>query len=135
MTESQLDALTEPLAMNCHTATAGWRIREIFRWVKNQPPLSRQEANHRFHSPCQEKLDDSPLLQPVCKTWRLSGAIGTEFWAGGFRSLECPRLEGLNSLFQAARARARGDGNTATFLSMMYLIAASIEIFIRFHTF
>ena len=34
------------------------------------------------------------------------------------------RLEGLNGLFQAARARARGYRNTETFMTMIYLIAS-----------
>jgi transposase len=37
------------------------------------------------------------------------------------------RMEGLNSLFQAARARARGYRNTQTFSTMIYLIAAPIR--------
>ena len=41
------------------------------------------------------------------------------------------RLEGLNSLFQAARARARGYRNTATFITMIYLIAAPIDILLK----
>jgi len=36
------------------------------------------------------------------------------------------RLEGLNGLFQAARSRARGYRNIATFITMIYLIAAPI---------
>jgi transposase len=36
------------------------------------------------------------------------------------------RLEGLNGLFQAARARARGYRNTKTFIAMIYLIAAPL---------
>jgi transposase len=38
------------------------------------------------------------------------------------------RLEGFNSLFQAARARAQGDRNVAYFITMVYLIAALIQI-------
>jgi len=37
------------------------------------------------------------------------------------------RLEGLNSLFQAAKARARGYRNTDTFVTMIYLIGAPIK--------
>ena len=37
---------------------------------------------------------------------------------------EGARLEGLNGLFQAARARARGYRNTETFMTMIYLIAS-----------
>ncbi len=36
------------------------------------------------------------------------------------------RMEGLNGLFQAARARARGYRNTATFITMIHLIAAPL---------
>ena len=36
------------------------------------------------------------------------------------------RLEGMNGLFQAARARARGYRNTSTFMTMIYLIGAPL---------
>ena len=36
------------------------------------------------------------------------------------------RLEGLNSIFQAARARARGYRSQRTFITMIYLLAAPI---------
>ena len=35
-------------------------------------------------------------------------------------------MEAMNGLFQAARARARGYSNTATFITMIYLIAAPL---------
>ena len=35
-------------------------------------------------------------------------------------------MEDLNGLFQGARARARGYRNTATFIAMIYLIAAPL---------
>ena len=34
------------------------------------------------------------------------------------------RLEGLNGLFQAARARARGCRNVETFMTMIYMIGS-----------
>ncbi|MBO4299967.1 MAG: transposase, partial [Desulfovibrio sp.] len=40
------------------------------------------------------------------------------------------RLKDLNSLFQAARTRARGYRNTTTFITMIYLIAAPIKEFL-----
>jgi transposase len=36
------------------------------------------------------------------------------------------RLEGLNSIFQAARARARGYRDRRTFITMIYILAAPI---------
>ena len=40
------------------------------------------------------------------------------------------RLEGLNGLFQAARASARGYRNVTNSITMIYLIAAPIADFI-----
>lgn len=36
------------------------------------------------------------------------------------------RMEALNGIFQAARARARGYRNVHTFITMIYLIAAPL---------
>ena len=36
------------------------------------------------------------------------------------------RVEGLNGIFKAARARARGYRNTAPFITIIYLIAAPL---------
>ncbi|CAO0824769.1 hypothetical protein DFAR_910012 [Desulfarculales bacterium] len=43
------------------------------------------------------------------------------------------RLEGLNGIFQAAQARARGYLNVFTFMTMIYCIAAPLREFIKFH--
>jgi transposase len=43
------------------------------------------------------------------------------------------RLEGLNGIFQAARARARGYRNVFTFMTMIYFIAAPLGELIKFH--
>ena len=44
-------------------------------------------------------------------------------WTSGHSNA---RLEALNGLFQAARARARGYRNTTTFACIIYLIGAPI---------
>ncbi len=41
------------------------------------------------------------------------------------------RMEAMNGLFQAARARARGYRNTETFITMIYLIAAPLGDIIK----
>lgn len=43
------------------------------------------------------------------------------------RRMTTALLEGLNSLFQAARSRARGYRNPATFKTMIYLIAGKLD--------
>jgi hypothetical protein len=46
-------------------------------------------------------------------------------WCGRWTSTYTnARLEGLNGLFQAARARARGYRNTQTFMTMIYMIGS-----------
>jgi len=135
LTDTQLDALAELVEMNCHTATA-WKIKEMLRWVrKAKSPRAAKWRITNFVRYAMELLDDSTLLQPVYD------ALDTLLrhrerilarWNSGHSNA---RLEGLNSLFQAARARARGYRNTATFIAMMYLIAAPIDDFIKFHTF
>ena len=135
MTESQLDALAELVEMNCHTATA-WRIKEMLRWVrKAKTPRAAKWRITNFVRYAMEQLDDSPLLQPVYEALETLLRHRDRILARWNSGRSNARLEGLNSLFQAARARARGYRNTATFITMMYLIAAPIGDFIEFHTF
>ncbi|CAO0823751.1 hypothetical protein DFAR_3850059 [Desulfarculales bacterium] len=42
-------------------------------------------------------------------------------------------MEGLNGIFQAARARAKGYRNIFTFMPMIYFIAAPLGKLIKFH--
>lgn len=44
------------------------------------------------------------------------------------------RPEGLNGIFQAARARARGYRNVFTSITMVYFIAAPMGELIKFHS-
>ena len=47
----------------------------------------------------------------------------TRFCSAGIQPIPMPVWK-LNSLFQAARARAKGHRNTGTFITMIYLIAS-----------
>ena len=63
-------------------------------------------------------------LEPVRKalqTLRTHAERVVRRWTSTYTNA---RLEGLNGLFQAARARARGYRNTETFMTMIYLIAS-----------
>jgi transposase len=44
------------------------------------------------------------------------------------------RIEALNGIFQAAKARAREYRNCETFISIIYLLASPIQELIKFHT-
>ncbi len=126
LTEAQVGALAELEASDLFTAIA-WRIKEKLRWVR--PAQSVQAARWRltnFLRHANDQLDPDPLLDPVRK------AIGTvathskrilQRWTSRH---SIARLEGLNGLFQAARARARGYRSITTFATIIYLIATPL---------
>ena len=126
LTEAQVAALAELEASDLFTAIA-WRIKEKLRWVRQAQSV--QAARWRltnFLRHANDLLDPHPLLDPVRK------AIGTvvahskrilQRWTSSHSNA---RLEGLNGLFQAARARARGYRSVTTFATIIYLIAAPL---------
>jgi len=74
-----------------------------------------------------ERLEEADgILDPVrdaVETVRRHAARIIRRWTSGHSNA---RLEALNGLFQAARARARGYRNTTTFACIIYLIGAPI---------
>ena len=126
LTTKQAVALAELEATDLFTATA-WRIKEKLRWIRNAKTV--QAARWRitaFIRHARNRLAGEVLLEPVRKALktfeRHLGRI-LQRWTSTHANA---RLEGLNGLFQAARARARGYRNTTTFITMIYLIAAPI---------
>jgi transposase len=125
-TEKQEAALKELQERGLATATA-FRVRELLRWVRqaDSQAAAKWRAS-RFFNFAKELIGDSRLLEPVRK------ALGTfeNHLARILRRWESlltnARLEGLNSLFQAARSRARGYRNVTTFITVIYLIGAPI---------
>lgn len=126
LTEAQAAALAELEASDLFTAIA-WRIKEKLRWVRQaaSPQAARWRLTH-FLQHAAELLDPDPILDPVRKaiaTVEAHSARILERWTSTHSNA---RLEGLNGLFQAARARARGYRNVTTFATMIYLIAAPL---------
>ena len=126
LTTKQAVALAELEATDLFTATA-LRIKEKLRWIRNAETV--QAARWRitaFIRHARNRLAGEVLLEPVRKALetfeRHLGRI-LQRWTSTHANA---RLEGLNGLFQAARARARGYRNTTTFITMIYLIAAPI---------
>lgn len=125
-TLEQEEALKELASRGLATATA-FRVKELLRWVREAE--SRRSANwraSRFFEFAGELVKDSGLLAPMRKalnTFREHLPRILRRWES---LLSNARLEGLNGLFQAARARARGYRNVTTFITMIYLIGAPI---------
>ena len=126
LTDKQLAALVELEAGDFLTAKA-WRIKEKLRWVRQAetPHAARWRLSH-FLRHAREQIADGPLfesvrkaLETVEKHWRRI----LQRWTSTHSNA---RLEAMNGLFQAARARARGYRNEATFIIVIYLIAAPL---------
>jgi transposase len=127
LTDRQAHALAELEATDLFTATA-WRIKEKLRWIRKAESV--QAARWRitaFIRHARDGLAEEAILEPVRKaleTFEKHLEPILQRWTSAHNNA---RIEGLNSLFQAARARARGYRNTATFITMIYLIAAPIQ--------
>ncbi len=125
-TDAQQKALSELENSGFATATA-YRLKELLRWIRHaaSPQAAKWRITH-FIRHAEKQIGEDPVLEPVktsLKTLKLHAEPIARRWLSGHTNA---RLEGLNGLFQAARARARGYRNEKTFISMIYLIAAPI---------
>jgi len=126
LTESQIDAIVELEVADLCTAKA-WRIREMLRWVNKAESL--RAAKWRmgyFINYAKELVEQNSILTPVKKALKTLENHKQRILRRWRSSYTNARIEGLNSLFQAARARARGYRNTDNFITMIYLIAAPL---------
>lgn len=127
LTKKQKLALQE-LEDGDFLTTTAWRIKEKLRWVRQAQSLraARWRMTH-FLNHARSMLTDAPELEAIRKALN---SLETHIyrilqrWTSTYSNA---RMEGLNSLFQAARSRARGYRNNQTFITMIYLIAAPIR--------
>lgn len=127
LTDKQAAALAELEAGDFLTAVA-WRIKEKLRWVREAetPRAARWRLSH-FLRHARERIGHGPIFEPVRKaldTVEKHWERILERWTSTHNNA---RMEAMNGLFQAARARARGYRNTATFITMIYLIGAPLR--------
>ena len=129
--EEQQAALRELMERGLATATA-FRVKEMLRWVRIAD--SRQAARWRatrFINAARELIGHHSLLIPVTKALQTFEKHLPRVLRRWESMLSNARLEGLNGLFQAARARARGYRNDANFITMIYLIGAPITTLLQ----
>ena len=121
----QQDALLELQKTNLATANA-WRCKESLKWVRQaKTPRAVAWRLTNFLNYYKELLKEK-VYEPVQKALRTIESkrkMIEQRWKSDYSNA---RLEGLNGLFQAARARARGYRNQNTFMTMIYLIGAPI---------
>lgn len=119
----QLDALLRPSARGLKTAKA-YQMKIAFAeefW--SLPPVLAEEY---LSSWCRwAKQSGLPPMQRLARTlW--SHRLGLLRWY--FSEISNGILEGINSLIQAAKARARGYRTTRNLLTMAYLIAGDFDL-------
>lgn len=121
--KKQLEATYDLTRSNLKTARA-WRIKEALRGIFQANP-NRAEAERllaRWYSWARRcRLEPMKQLAATLK----------RHWAGvlqGFESsLSNGYVEAMNSLIQAAKARARGYGTTRHFIAVCFLIAGKLK--------
>jgi transposase len=126
LTDDQRIALAE-LETGGFATAAAYRAKEMLRWIRKAG--TSQAARWRitrFINHIGGGLQPTALLDPVR---RALGTVATHVerivqrWTSSHSNA---RLEALNGIFQAARARARGYRNTATYITIIYLLAAPL---------
>lgn len=126
LTEDQRSALAE-LETGGFATAAAYRAKEMLRWIRQA--AGAQAARWRitrFINHIGLTLDPGPLLDPVRRALRTFASHIERIVQRWASSHSNARLEALNGLFQAARARARGYRNTATFVTIIYLLGAPL---------
>lgn len=119
LTSNQLYALAELLEQGLDTATA-WRVKERLRWIREaKTPRAAQWRISRFINYTRLLVGENKLLEPVRKALNSLERHAKRVVRRWTSTYTNARMEGLNSLFQAARARARGYRNTETFMTMI----------------
>ena len=116
----RLSALTLP-KLNLKTARA-WHIKVNFQELFQQPPEAAQAFLKRWYF-----WATHSRLEPM----KRAAATIRRHWDGILRwfssRLSNGILEGMNSLIQAAKSRARGYRTTTNLIAMIYLLGAKLD--------
>ena len=126
-TEHQRFLLSELENFAKDTALA-WRIKEMLRWVNmaSTSQAARWRLS-RFFNFAFNLIKDNANLKPVLRALATVERHQKRILARWGNDYTNAKLESLNGVFQAARARARGYRNVYTFITMIYLIGAPID--------
>lgn len=126
LTDDQRTALAE-LETGGFATAAAYRAKEMLRWIRRAE--TTQAARWRitnFINHIGRTLNPTALLDPVRRALRTFASHVERIVQRWASSHSNARLEALNGLFQAARARARGYRKTASYVTIIYLLAAPL---------
>ncbi len=131
LTANQLDALAELNLLDLDTSTA-WTIKEKLRWIREaKTPQAARWRITNYIRYARGLMGERVHLEPIKKaleTLERHAERVVRRWTSTYTNA---RMEGLNSLFQAARARARGYRNDQTFITMIYMIASPVASILK----
>jgi transposase len=122
LTERQREQLTAITTRNAALAEA-YRLKETFRDFYRQPDLNSATGFLKGWIAVTENSTIKPMIK-AAKTLRNRGK-GILRWF--VSHLTNAVMEGLNSLLQAAKRKARGYRLHKTFITMAYLIAGKLD--------
>lgn len=134
LTEKQQQTLAELETGGFATATT-WRLKEMLRWIRKATSVraAQWRLTHFARHALKCIAPDTKTLAPVLKALMTPEEHAHLILHRWFSNHSNARLEGLNGIFQAARAKARGYRNVFTFMTMIYFIAAPLGDLIKFH--
>lgn len=123
LTANQREQLTDITTRNATLAEA-YRLKETFRDFYRQPDLASATGFLKGWIAVAERSTVKPMIK-AAKTLRNRGK-GILRWF--VSHLTNAVMEGLNSLLQAAKRKARGYRLHKTFITMAYLIAGKLDL-------
>lgn len=122
LTERQRDLLDELLAQPLETVRAYTLAQQFDSFYEIEDPDTAEEYLHRWIAEARESRLEP--LDKFCDTLE-------DHWPGVIRwhhsRVSNGLLEGLNSLIQAAKRRARGYRSNRNFIAMIYLIVGKLN--------
>ena len=126
LTVNQQAALQHLIDAGTHTAVA-WQVKEKLSWIRlaKTPQAARWRITN-FIKCARSLIGDDRIFEPMRKAIATLERHTKRFVRRWTSTYTNARLEGLNSLFQAARARARGYRTNKNFIVMIYMIASPV---------
>ena len=124
LTANQHAALLELIHSDTHTSVA-WMVKEKLSWIRlaKTPQAARWRITN-FIRYARSLIGVGDIFEPMRKavaTLERHAERVVRRWTSTYTKA---RMEGVNSLFQAARARARGYRTNKNFITMIYMIAS-----------
>jgi transposase len=116
----------KPLPEHLRRAVLRRGKAERLRWARlaRTPQAARWRITRFINDDASKLIGESRLLKPMrqaLQTRRTHAERVVRRWTSAYTNV---RIEGLNGLFQAAGARARGYRNVETFVTVIYGIGS-----------